>query len=241
MNRQIRFLPGAMLVTIALAGSIAAQSPPAGSPTPPPSPMGMSDREQWQRVPDILRSLKLAAGGKVADVGAGTGFFSVRLARAVGPTGRVYAVDANPRMIIRLRERAEKEQLANLEVVLGDVNDPKLPADALDAALIVNAYHEMDQHQAMLAGIARALKPGGRLVIVEPTSPVGDTYPRERQALSHEISLPYVAQDLEQAGFEIVDRDLHFATMPNDQDDHHYWMLVATRPARQTPSAGAVR
>ena len=243
MNRHVWFVLGVMLATLILTASPGAQSTPVSNPSPPSSQMEMpaADREQWQRVPDIVRSLKLESGSRVADVGAGAGFFSVRLARLVGAAGRVYAVDANPRMITRLRERAEKEQLTNLEIVLGDLNDPKLPVDSLDAALIVNAYHEMDQHQAMLGGIGRALKPGGRLVIVEPTSRVGETYPRERQALSHEISLQYVEQDLVQAGFEIVDRDLTFATMPGAQDDHHFWMLVATRPGRRVPSPGAGR
>jgi predicted methyltransferase len=189
-------------------------------------------REAWQKVDEIFAALGVAEGGRVADVGAGGGFFTVRLARAVGPGGRVYAVDINASVVRDLEDRVHREGLDNVEVILGETTDPSLP-EGLDGVLIVNAYHEMTEHQAMLQGIARALRPGGRLVIVEPIAPGRAAAPRERQAARHEIASRYVLEDLRQAGFEIVDRRDPFVERPDDRDIE--WLIVATPPPRHHP------
>src|SRR5215471_2361343 len=107
-------------------------------------------RETWQRVPEIFGAMAVAPGAIVADVGAGDGFLTARLARAVGPTGRVFTVDVDDRAVTRLRARVAEDGLTNVTVVKGDANDPHLDAASLDAVVIVNAYHEMDDHQTML-------------------------------------------------------------------------------------------
>jgi precorrin-6B methylase 2 len=160
-------------------------------------------REAWQRVPEIFGAMAIAPGAIVADVGAGDGFLTARLARAVGPTGRVFAVDVDDRAVTRLRARVAEDGLTNVTVVKGDPSDPHLDAASLDAAVIVNAYHEMADHQAMLQRLRAALKPGGRLVIVEPTSDKRARDTRDQQTRVHEIAAAFVEQEAREAGFAI--------------------------------------
>jgi precorrin-6B methylase 2 len=160
-------------------------------------------RETWQRVPEIFGAMAVAPGSVVADVGAGDGVLTARLARAVGPTGRVLAVDVDDRAVTRLRARVAEDGLTNVTVVKGEGNDPHLDAASLDAAVIVNAYHEMVDHQAMLQALRAALKPGGRLVIVEPTSEKRARDARDQQTKVHEIAAAFVEQEAREAGFAI--------------------------------------
>jgi ubiquinone/menaquinone biosynthesis C-methylase UbiE len=182
-------------------------------------------REEWQKVPQILAALGAREGSSVADIGAGRGFFTSRLARAVGRHGRVYAVDVAEDDLRRLRERAKDEDLSQVEVIEGETDDPRLPPASIDAALIVNAYHEMDEHQAMLAGIRRALRPGGRLVIVEPILESRRGESRDRQESSHEIEPRYVEADLKTAGFEVMELRDPFTKRPEGDIE---WLIVAT-------------
>src|SRR5260221_190867 len=100
-------------------------------------------RETWQRVRDLFAAAGVHAGGKMADVGSGDGFLTVRLSPAVGTTGKVYAVDIDPTAAERLRLRLANARMTNVEVVVGAEDDPHLPVGTLDGVLIVNAYHEM--------------------------------------------------------------------------------------------------
>jgi predicted methyltransferase len=172
-------------------------------------------REGWQRVPDVIKALGVGEGSTVADVGAGGGFFTVRLAKLVGSKGRVLAVDVDRSMIRELRQRIESERLSNVEVIQDAAGDPKLPPGELDGVLIVNAYHEMTEHQAMLGHIKQALKPGGRLVLVEPNRPSQKGRTREDLAVDHLIDPDSVRQDLKEAGFEVIDFQELFAKQNN--------------------------
>jgi predicted methyltransferase len=203
-------------------------------------------REQWQKVDEILEAMQVKPGALVADIGAGDGFFTTRLASAVGSSGRVLAVDIGADVLRRLRARVTTDSLSNVEVLEGSVDDPKLPAAALDAALIVNAYHEMTEHQAMLARIRTALKPGGRLVIVEPISPSRRGSPRNEQTRNHEIAIDFVREDARAAGFVQVAMTDPFTSRPHGGTPDEEWMLVL-RPAEtasgppQTPTPGAAQ
>jgi precorrin-6B methylase 2 len=183
-----------------------------------------ADRDAWQKVPEIFAAMGVSADSRVADVGAGTGFFTVRLARAVGANGRVFAVDVNPDAVRDLKERIARERLENVDVIAGGSTDPRLPG-SLDAVLIVNAYHEMDEHQAMLDRIRQALKLEGRLVIVEPIADKRRQTSRTQQQSNHEIAIDYVAEDLRRAGFQIVERRDRFVENLLDRDTE--WMIVA--------------
>jgi ubiquinone/menaquinone biosynthesis C-methylase UbiE len=186
-----------------------------------------TNREAWQRVPDILAALAVAPGAVIADIGAGDGFFTVRLGRAVGPTGRVYAVDISDSALARLGRRVRSEGLDNVTPVLGTPSDPKLPAGALDAALIVNAYHEMTQHLAMLTAIRAALKPSGRLVIVEPIGDALRTASRERQMDRHQIGPRFVQMDGLEAGFLVQSMQDPFTRRGGDGAPEFMVVLVA--------------
>ena len=117
--------------------------------------------------PDLLvAALKLKPTDVVADVGAGTGYFTFRIAPLV-PAGKVLAVDIQPEMLAMLNAEEKRRGLSNVETVLGTTDDPKLPADSVDLALLVDAYHEFDFPREMMQGIVRGLKPGGRVALVE--------------------------------------------------------------------------
>jgi ubiquinone/menaquinone biosynthesis C-methylase UbiE len=124
------------------------------------------DRDAYQRPEHIMDALQIGEGSTVADLGAGGGWFTVRLARRVGPNGRVYAEDVQPQMIDAINRRKAREVLTNVETVLGTQVDAHLPVASLDAALMVDAYPEFEQPVALLKNVARALKPTGLIGIV---------------------------------------------------------------------------
>ena len=176
----------------------------------PPEDLGLleaPDRAIWQKPDEIMDALNIADGSTVADVGAGAGWFTVRLARRVGPNGRVYAEDIQRPMLEAINYRVSREGLTNVRTVLGTAEDPKLP-DGLDAVLIVDVYAEVANPVSLLSDVARALEPQGRLGIVDFTTEGHGPGPpmdqridaaaviRDARAaglalLSHETFLPY--------------------------------------------------
>jgi ubiquinone/menaquinone biosynthesis C-methylase UbiE len=125
------------------------------------------EREKEEQPARLVELLKLKPGEVVADVGAGSGYLTFRMAEKVGPTGKVLAVDIQPEMLALIRERMKAKGLTNVEPVLGTESDPKLPAAAVDTILMVDVYHEFSQPYEMTDAMVKALKPGGRLVFVE--------------------------------------------------------------------------
>ena len=160
-----------------------------------------SEREDEEAPSKAIDALELKPGMVVADIGAGSGYYASRIARRVGPSGRVYATDIQPGMIDLLNRRVQSEGLANVTTVLGGVDDPKLPANAIDLAIMVDVYHELQQPQLFLQRLKPAFKPGGRLVLLEfrkedPTVPILEV---------HKMSVAEVKQELEAEGF-VLDR-----------------------------------
>lgn len=136
-----------------------------------------AERMEEERPDRVLATLDLKPGMTVADVGAGSGYYSWRIAERVGAGGTVYAVDIQPEMVRLLQQQMTQRGAANVKAILGTSTDPRLPAATLDLALMVDVYHELEYPYEMLASITRALKPGGRLVFVEfkgndPTVPI---------------------------------------------------------------------
>jgi ubiquinone/menaquinone biosynthesis C-methylase UbiE len=123
-------------------------------------------REREERTDLLLEGLSLEPDDVAADIGAGTGYFSLSIARQV-PQGRVLAVDIQPEMLDMLSARANKRGLDNIEPILGAVDDPRLPENQVDLVLLVDAYHEFSHPREMMQGIVQGLKPGGRVVLVE--------------------------------------------------------------------------
>ena len=185
-------------------------------------------RDGWQRVPDVMAALSIGAGSRVAEVGAGSGYFTAHLSRAVGLGGRVFAVEISGRALDQLAQLVERQRLANVDIVRGDVDDPGLAERSLDAVLVVDAYHEMSEYESMLAGMYRSLRPGGRLVILDLVPP-DSSAARGRQTANHRLALSLVEGEIRAAGFEIVDRDPRFTRSGRGSGQ---WMLVARRPAR---------
>jgi ubiquinone/menaquinone biosynthesis C-methylase UbiE len=124
-------------------------------------------RAEWQRPEEVVAALGLRLGDTVADVGAGPGYFTLRLARAVGPLGRVFAVDAVPEMMAALRARLDRSGLGNVTPVLAQQGDPGLPPASCDLALVVDTFHHFPDGAAYLRALARALRPGGRIVNID--------------------------------------------------------------------------
>src|SRR6266849_6657662 len=156
-----------------------------------------AQREEEEQPERALELIGVEKGLVVADIGAGSGYMTVRLARRVGPTGKVYATDLQPRMLAIVNARARYLKLWNIELVQGTVDDAKLPAGAIGLALLVDVYHEFWHPQEMLQSIKRALKPGGRLVLLE--------YRKEDNTLpimyDHTMSVNEVRTEVQAEGF----------------------------------------
>jgi len=183
-------------------------------------------RDEWQRTTAMIAELGDVTGKRIADVAAGTGYLTRHLSRAVGAKGRVYAVDIGETELAALRAIAATDSFTNVDVIAGGVSDPHLP-NGIDGAMVLNSYHEFEQYDSMLVAIRRALRPGGRLVMVD-NSPfrAWTTLGRQYQAQHHSIDVAFVEAELRAAGFEIVRRDDEFITDPVSQ-----WLIVAQRPA----------
>jgi precorrin-6B methylase 2 len=125
------------------------------------------EREKEERSSLLLKSLKLKAGEVVADIGAGSGYYTFPIAEQVGTSGKVYAVDIQPEMLDLIRQRMRKRKVGNVVPIKGTENDPKLPEAAIDLILLVDVYHEFSHPYEMTQGMVRALKPGGRIVFAE--------------------------------------------------------------------------
>jgi ubiquinone/menaquinone biosynthesis C-methylase UbiE len=125
------------------------------------------EREQEERSSLLLEALKLQPGDVVADVGAGSGYFTFPLAEKVGPKGKVLAVDIQKEMLDLIRKRMKDRKADNVEPILGTITDPKLPENGVDLILLVDVYHEFSDPYEMTVAMVKALKPGGRMVFVE--------------------------------------------------------------------------
>ena len=188
-------------------------------------------REDWQRVPDILAALGAKPGSRIADLGAGEGWLTLRLAKAVEVSGRVFASDISERALSALTERLDSAGVRNVELMLAEDDDPRLPHGTLDGVVILNAYHEMTKRVPVLEGVKRALRPGGVLVIVD-NAPPDSPQTRREQTARHTLSIELARDDLEAQGFEIVLSEPTFISRELELHTHREWMLVARRPSR---------
>jgi predicted methyltransferase len=161
------------------------------------------EREAEEAPSRALRLLKVAPGEVVADVGAGSGYFTERLAGLVGQTGRVYATDIQQGMLDLLGARVSRAKLENVTLILSDPADPKLPPNAIDMVLMVDVYHELGEPQTVLGHIRTALKPSGRLVLIEykgedPSIPI---------IPSHKMTVAQAKLEVEHEGFVLASAD----------------------------------
>jgi len=182
------------------------------------------DRDTWQRPDAILDALELRPGQTVVDFGSGAGYFALKLAPRVGPTGRVLALDLRRQSLAFLWIRARRSGYRQLQVVRNQPDDPALPPGQADAVLLANTYHELESPDAILASLFRALRPGGRLVVVDRRS----RDPAAPATGEHGIPPAAVERQLLAHGFERVSLDEQFINRPSDDDI--WWLLVVRRP-----------
>jgi len=185
--------PGTLQTPAASSGTQRKTSEPyAGDLSIFESP-GREERLQINRVMDILG---ISAGKAVADIGAGSGWFTVRAAKRIGARSLVYAVDINPEAIRYISERVQKERLPNVKTILSEPDDPLLPADSVDAVLLLKTYHEVAQPIVLLQKLLPALRPGAKLGIID----------RNGNGENHGVGRDVVIRETEEAGYRLVDQ-----------------------------------
>ena len=172
------------------------------------------DRDEKLHVQRVLDLLEVRTGKSVADIGAGSGWFTVRAAARVGASGAVYAEDINPDAVAYIQKRAEKEKLANVHTVLGTVDDTRLLAASVDAVLILKTYHEFAHPVPLMEGVRKSLKPGGRVGIID----------RNGDGTDHGILPDVVEREMGKAGFKRVGK--YDFTKSDGQD---YFLIFQAR------------
>ena len=155
------------------------------------------EREAEEAPTRAVAALKLRPGQAVADIGAGSGYYTMLLGAAVGPGGRVYATDIQPEMLALIKKKIESRRVANVELVLGTPTESRLPDASVDLALMVDVYHELAQPQAFLRSLKRAIRPDGRLVLIEFRKESPEVPIREE----HKMSVREARLELEAEGY----------------------------------------
>jgi predicted methyltransferase len=215
----------ALVVLTALRGDAQTQQPraqPHGRLFPPQD-LGLleaPDRDIWQHPDQVMDELGIAEASVVADIGAGAGWFTIRLARRVGPNGTVYAEDVQSEMLAAIARRVNSLGLTNVKPILGRDSDPQLPPQSLDAALMVDAYHEnddRDERVSLLRNLAKALRPGGRVGLIDFKLEGSGPGPATEERVSPET----VISEAKAAGLELVD---HKTFLP------YQYFLIFRRP-----------
>jgi precorrin-6B methylase 2 len=186
-----------------------------------------ADRDKWQRADEIIKQLKLQSGNSVADIGCHEGYITFKLSKVVGLKGKVFAVDVSQSKLDKLTEHAKNRNATNIATIKGEYDDPKLTPQSLEAVIIMDAYHEMDNHDKILTHIKVALKPGGRLVLCEPISDERKDASRETQEGRHELGMVYAIDDLKKAGFTIIKQENPFIDRKEKGDK--MWLIVAAK------------
>jgi SAM-dependent methyltransferase len=173
---------------------------------------GREDKLQINRVLDILR---ISAGKNVADIGAGSGWFTVRAARRVTETGVVYAVDINPEAVRYIENRAAKEHLRNVKTILSQPDDPQLPANTIDAVLLLKTYHEVEKPVFLLRNLRMSLRPGATIGIIDRTG----------NGENHGVGQEVVKREAGEAGYELI---AQYDFVKGDGMD--YFLVFALKP-----------
>jgi len=168
------------------------------------------DRDQKLQVNRVMDILGLKPGSTVADIGAGSGWFTVRAAKRVGPSGLVYAVDINPAAISYINDRAKREHLENIRAIRGHEDDPLLPGNSIDSVLLLKTYHEVAQPVRLLQKLRQALKPGALVGVID----------RDGKGDDHGVDRKIVIDEARMAGFKLV------STYDFVKPDHEDYFLV---------------
>ena len=176
-------------------------------------------RDSWQKPGQIIEALNLKDGNSVVDFGSGAGYFALKLSDVVGSRGGVIAVDLRNLSLLFLRLRAFLQGKHNIRIIVGDPDDPHLPEASADSVLVLNTYHELRDPESILRHLSRALRPGGRLVIVDRTPSDDETH--------HHAEPDAVEAGLRRGGFNIISREDTFIHPPGDEV---WWLITASKP-----------
>ncbi len=180
-------------------------------------------RDQWQRPSEILVALNLKPGDTVTDLGAGAGYFTLKLPPLVGKSGKVLAIDVRTFPLFFVWIRALRRGQHNVTLIQGEPENPRLP-DRVNAVLVVNTYHELTARRKILDQVSRCLVPGGRLVIVDRGPP--EAGQRSAAPEDHELPVSSAEHNVSQAGFEVLQRNEDFVQPPGDSA---WWIIVARK------------
>lgn len=187
------------------------------------------ERDRWMNIHQILEWADVKPGDIVADIGCHEGYLSIHLSRKIGDDGKVFAIDVREDHLNSLRQHAKDRHLTNIITILGEYDDPKLPEKELDIVFIMDAYHEMDDYMSILSHVRAALKPGGKIVILEKLKEHARGKNREQQAISHTLAPHFVKKELREAGFEVsgvYDNLGKWEEVP----DKTIWLLIGRVP-----------
>lgn len=187
-----------------------------------------ADRDRWQKADELIKQLNIKSGSQVADVGCHEGYMTTKLSMAVGANGKVYAVDVEQAKLDKLAANLEKRNLTNVQIIKGDYDNPKLPLNTLDAVIILDTYHEMDDHDEILQHIKSALKPNGRIIMCEAIAAERRDASRSDQERKHELGMNFALEDLKKAGFTILKQQDPFVDRTKEKSDK-MWLIVALK------------
>jgi arsenite methyltransferase len=186
------------------------------------------NRDQWQQRDRVIQSLQIRPGDRIADIGSGSGYFVFALAQAVGPEGKVYAVDVDAAMNDRVAERAKKERTVNVEVILAKPDDPRLPSAGVDLIFSSNTYHHIDNRIGYLTNLRKYLRPNGRIAIVE-----FDRRGWFEGMWQHYTPSEFIKKEMEQAGYSLQ-HEFNFL------DRQSFLIFAPNRPAEKLSQAGSI-
>lgn len=187
-----------------------------------------NERDKWQHPEWIIEAMQVKPGKHVADIGCHEGYMTVKLAKAVGSEGMVYAVDVTSSKLDKLSMYLEERSISNVQLIVGEYDNPKTPLNRMDAILILDTYHEIDNYKSVLNHVKNSLKSDGLLVIIEPIADERADWSRAEQTNRHEISMRFVKKELQDAGFKIVEQRELFLDRTEEKGDK-LWMLIAMK------------
>ena len=186
------------------------------------------ERDRWMPLERIFEAAEIKQGSHVADIGCHEGYLSIHLANAVGEEGQVYAVDVRDDRLDLLKEHLKTRDLTNVSVILGDYDDPKLPEGKLDVVIIMDTYHEMTDYETILFHVYKALKPGGKLLILEKLKKRVKNASRDAQTDAHTISSLFVKKEIKKAGFKVT-KELYDLGDWQKDEDKPMWLVVGEK------------
>jgi ubiquinone/menaquinone biosynthesis C-methylase UbiE len=190
------------------------------------------DRDSWMPVERIFELAEVKKGSRVADIGCHEGYLTIHLAKTVGSEGHVYAVDVRQDRLEQLKIHLKDRNLNNVSVILGDYDNPKLPKNQLDAVIIMDTYHEMEDYKTILKHVHKSLKSGGKLIILEKLKKEVRNASRNEQTDAHTIAAKYVRKEIEAANFHSI-KEINDLGNWENEDEKPMWLLVAEKPNKR--------